>query len=134
MQINDETIHKAFSIVKHEIKTKKKLQKGVAELRKKITQTLQSCHDNVKVKIYMDELLEDPIIIPCGRGDNTLVVTIDSDDGVDFTWTETTMAKAFWDGWGLGTKIAKAIVETIAGFSSTALQTATAPLAIANSK
>lgn len=131
MPINDETVNKAFSKVKDKLRSKKELRKGVAELRKLIAQTLQSCSDNVKVTIYMDEVLDDPIIIPCGKGDNKLLVTIDSDDGVDFTWTETTMAKAFWDGWGLGTKIAKKIVEAIAGFSSAALQTATAPAAIA---
>lgn len=134
LQINDETIHKAFSKVKDKIRSKDELRRGVAEIRRTITQTLQSCSDNVQVKIYLDEVLDDPIIINCGRGDNKLVVTIDSVDGIDFTWTETTMAKAFWDGWGLGTNIAKEIVTAIGGFSSVAVQTATAPLAIAFKK
>lgn len=131
MPINDETVNKAFSKVRDKLRSKKELSKGVAELRKVIAQTVQSCSNNIKVTIYMDEVLDDPIIISCGKGDNKLLVTIDSDDGVDFTWTETTMAKAFWDGWGLGTKIVKGIVETIAAFSSVAVQTAVAPLAIA---
>lgn len=129
MQINDETVNKAFSKVKDLIRTKKGLRKGLADVRKLITQTVQSCSDNV-VKIYMDEVLDDPIVISNGRGDNKLVLTIDSEDGVDFTWTETTMAKAFWDGWGVGTKITKAILQTLAGLSSAVLQTPAAPLAI----
>lgn len=132
LEINDETIHKAFSKVKDKIRTKKELRGGLSEIRKTITQTLQSCSDNVQVKIYIDEVLDDPIIIKCGKGDNKLLVTIDSENGVDFTWTETTMAKAFWDGWGYGVAIAKAIVTTISGFSSLAVQTVTAPLAIAS--
>lgn len=134
MEINDETIHKAFSKVKEKIRSKKELKKGYVELRKTITQTVRSCSDNVQVKIYLYEVLDDPIIINCGRGDNKLMVTIDSKDGVNFTWTETTMAKAFWDGWGLGTNIAKAIVTTIGGLSGAAVQTTTAPLAIAFTK
>lgn len=130
MQINDETVNKAFSKVKDLIRTKKGLRKGLADVRKLITQTVQSCSDNVVVKIYMDEVLDDPIVISNGRGDNKLVLTIDSEDGVDFTWTETTMAKAFWDGWGVGTKITKAILQTLAGLSSAVLQTTAAPLAI----
>lgn len=130
LEINDETVNKALSKVKDKIHSKKELRKGVAELRRTIAQTVQSCSDNVRVKIYMDEVLDDPIIITCGRGDNILVVNIDSEDGVDFTWTETTMAKAFWDGWGLGTQITKSIVTAIAGLSGTALQTAAAPLSI----
>lgn len=134
LEINDETIHKAFSKVKEKIRSKKELKKGYVELRKTITQTVRSCSDNVQVKIYIDEVLDDPIKITCGRGDNKLMITIDSEDGVEFTWTETTMAKAFWDGWGLGTDIAKRVVQTIAGFTGTAFQIATAPLAIANQK
>lgn len=134
MPINDETVHKAFSKVKALIRSKRELRKGVADVRKSITQALKSCSDNVAVKIYMDEVLDDPIVISNGRGDNKLVITIDSEDGVDFTWTETTMAKAFWDGWGIGTQIAKAIVHSIASFSGAALQTAAAPLSIANTK
>lgn len=134
LQINDETINKAFSNVKDKIRSKVELRRGVAEIRRTITQTLQSCSDNVQVKIYLYEVLDDPIIINCGRGDNKLMVTIDSKDGVDFTWTKTTMAKSFWDGWGLGTNIAKAIVTTIGGFSGAAVQTTTAPLAIAFTK
>lgn len=134
MQINDETVNKAFSKVKDLIRTKRGLRKGLADVRKLITQTVRSCSDNVVVKIYMDEVLDDPIVISNGRGDNKLVLTIDSEDGVDFIWTETTMAKAFWDGWGVGMNLVKAIVQTIAGFSSTAFQTVTAPLAIPSTK
>lgn len=123
-------MNKAFSKVKELIRTKKGLRKGLADVRKLITQTVHSCSDNVVVKIYMDEVLDDPIVISNGRGDNKLVLTIDSEDGVDFTWTETTMAKTFWDGWGVGKYLANAIVQTIAGFTGIAFQTVTAPLAI----
>lgn len=62
----------------------------------------------------MDEVLDDPIVETVGNGENKLLITIDSDNGVDFTWTEETLAKAFWDGWDKGEEIAKNVVRCIA--------------------
>lgn len=64
----------------------------------------------------MDEVFDDLIVILNGRGDNKLVIIIDSEDGVDFIWIEMIMVKVFWDGWGIGIKIVKVIVEIIVGF------------------
>lgn len=128
MPLNDETVHKAFSKVREKIKSQKGLRKGYSELRKSIAQTVKSCWNDVKVTIYMDEVLDDPIIITSGKGNNKLLIIIDSDAGVSFTWTEETMAKAFWDGWGIGSEITKSILKAIAGFSSVAVQTLTSPV------
>lgn len=62
----------------------------------------------------MDEVLDDPVITTVGKGENKLLITLDSDNGVDFTWTEETLAKAFWDGWDNRKKITENVIECIA--------------------
>lgn len=90
------------------------LRKAFADVRKVINQTVRSCADNIKVTVYMDEVLDEPIVETVGNGENKLLITIDSDNGNDFTWTEETLAKAFWDGWDKGEEIAKNVVACIA--------------------
>lgn len=71
----------------------------------------------------MDEVLDEPIVETIGNGENKLLITIDSDNGNDFTWTEETLAKAFWDGWDKGEEIAKNVVACIATALASVLST-----------
>lgn len=92
-----------------------------ADVQNLITQTIRNCADNIKLIIYRDEVLDDPVIVSVGEGENKLLITIDSDNGVDFTWTEETLAKAFWDGWENGEEIAKNVAACMASLLMKAL-------------
>lgn len=110
----DAHLSKAFSRAKANFSNRQKLKEAFADIQELITQTVRNCADNIKVIIYMDEVLDDPVITTVGQGENKLLITLDSDNGVDFTWTEETLAKAFWDGWDSGKKIAENVTECIA--------------------
>lgn len=45
------------------------------EVRDNIDKIVQSCADNVKVKIYFD-MLDDPIIIYAGKAENVLEILV----------------------------------------------------------
>lgn len=117
----DETLNGAFARVKAKFRNRPELIKAFADVRKAITQAVRSCADNIIATVYVDEVLDDPIITTVGKGENKLLITIDSENGIDFTWTEETVAKAFWDGWGYGQDIAKKIVAAIATFTGALL-------------
>lgn len=75
-------------------------KKMFIEVREMIHKLVRSCADNVKVVIHMNEILDDPIIVTAGKGENILLVTIHSETGVDHKWTKETWTKVFWEWLG----------------------------------
>lgn len=65
------------------------------QLRKIICELVRSCADNVEVVVKMNEILDDPIIIITGKGENKLLVTIHSETGICYRWTKETWTKMF---------------------------------------
>lgn len=63
--------------------------------------------------IYIDEILEDPIEVLVGAGDNELVITIDEDAHVAYEWTKETWSKIFSDAWNLVQSILQQILGCI---------------------
>lgn len=62
--------------------------------------------------IYIDEVLEDPIEVLAGAGDNELVITIDEDANVSYEWTKETWSKKVKDAWNN----VQSILQEILGF------------------
>lgn len=62
--------------------------------------------------IYIDEILEDPIEVLAGAGDNELVITIDENAHVSYEWTKETWSKIISDAWNL----VQSILQDILGF------------------
>lgn len=68
------------------------------EFRENICKLVRSCADNVEVIVKMNEIMDDPIIVTTGKGENKLLVTIHSETGVDYEWTKETWTKIL-RGW-----------------------------------
>lgn len=97
--MNDERVHKAYRKVKGKFKGYENLKVMVYEVRDEIHNVVRSCANNVRVVIYIDEVLDEPMIIMEGNGDNRLRITIDSSRGVTYEWTKQTIGKilsGFW--------------------------------------
>lgn len=84
------------------------------KLREGINSFVSTCVSNVTVIIYMDAVLEDPIEVTAGEGENKLIITIDKDAKVSYNWTRKTWGKIFRDG----LNNVKSIVQDIIGFIS----------------
>lgn len=65
------------------------------QLRENICELVRSCADNVEVVVKMNEILDDPIIIITGKGENKLLVTMHSETGMSYRWTKETWTKMF---------------------------------------
>lgn len=72
-----------------------KLKGMFFQVRANISELVGSCADNVEVVVKMNEILDYPIIVTAGKGENKLLVTIHSETGVDCKWTKETLTKKF---------------------------------------
>lgn len=72
-----------------------KLREMFFQFRVGIRVLVRSCADNVEVVVKMNEILDDPIIIITGKGENKLLVTIHSETGIHYRWTTETWTKMF---------------------------------------
>lgn len=78
--------------------SKQKLKDMFIDVRENICKSVKICADNVEVVVKMNEILDDPITVTAGKGENKLLITIHSKTGVDYKWTKETWTKMFW-GW-----------------------------------
>ena len=66
------------------------------EIRNTIHQHMKTCADNVRVTIYVDEVLDEPLEFCIGLGENELIITVKHDGTVEYNWTYYTYESAFW--------------------------------------
>lgn len=90
-------IFKGYSRVKDKFIGHDKSKKEYLKLRQKISDYVGSSMDNVHVTIYVDDVLDEPIIMCAGDGENILVITIDADANATHTWVQKTWKKVFRD-------------------------------------
>lgn len=81
--------------------------------------------------VYIDGVLDSPIVVKFGREQNRLVITIRSNGNVRYEWTKETWKKAFRDGWGKVVSITKRIVAAIASKAKSLCLTGAKLLAVA---
>lgn len=84
--------------MKEKIKDKKDVQDGLSKVRKEINETVRGCADNVRVVIYIDGVLDEPMIFSHGKEENRLVITLKRDGGIDYTWADRSLGKYLRDG------------------------------------
>lgn len=123
-ELNDEALHKAFQRVRDKFKGYKELQESFYDVRDGIHSFVQSCVDNVKVVIYMDEVLDQPIIVGVGKQQNRLRITIKSNGSVTYDWTKETWAKVCRDAWNSVTSVIQRILTFIVSKASNLLSLA----------
>lgn len=97
------------------------MKKAFFNLRGGIHNFVSGCVKNVKVTIYIDEVLEDPIEVIAGAGDNELVITIDENAHVNYDWTKETWSKVLSDAWNHVQSIIQGILEFITSKASSLL-------------
>lgn len=73
------------------------MKRAFFKLREGIHEYVSGCVKNVKVTIYIDEVLDDPIEVTVGAGKNELIITIDENAHVSYKWTKETWRKIVKD-------------------------------------
>lgn len=107
-EVIDEELTRAFARVKHKFHDYSMLKEAFYKVRDKILETVKTCSDNVRVVIYMDDVLDKPIIVRIGAEENRLRISIRTDGKASYSWTKETWTKVFFDGWeGVKTLIMK---------------------------
>ena len=66
------------------------------EIRNSIHQHMKTCADNVRVTIYVDEVLDEPLVFSVGPGENDLLISVNHDGTVEYKWTNCTYESVFW--------------------------------------
>lgn len=110
--MDDEALHEAFKRVKEKLKDHKEIREAFFGIRDCIYQWVRSCADNVRVVLYVDDILDDPITIGVGSQENRLRITIKPDGKVTYSWTKQTWGKIFRD---VKEKM-KSLIQAFVGF------------------
>lgn len=84
--------------MKEKIKDKQNILDGLSNIRREINETVSGCADNIRVIIYIDRVLDEPMVFCHGKEENRLVITVKSDGKIDYTWTDRTLGKYIRDG------------------------------------
>lgn len=92
-------IFKAYTRVKDKFIGHDKSKTEYLKLRESISRYIGSCMENVHVTIYVDDVLDEPIIICSGKGENKLVITFDADANFSHKWEKKTWKKVLRDAW-----------------------------------
>lgn len=113
-EVIDEELTRAFARVKQKFNNYDKLREAFYDVRDDITDVVKTCSDNVRVVLYIDDVLDEPIVVGIGDQENRLRISIRSNGKASCSWTKETWSKIFRDGWEGVKSITKKIVECLA--------------------
>lgn len=105
---------RAFARVKRKFNDYDELREAFYDVRDDITKVVKTCSDNVRVVIYIDDVLDDPIVVGIGAEENRLRISIRSNGKALYSWTKETWSKIFRDGWEGVKSLTKKILGSIA--------------------
>lgn len=111
--MNDEALNAAFARVKNKFVNRQDLKRAFLSVRDGINQVVQGCVNNVKVVIYIDEVLDEPIVVNAGEKENKLRITIQPGGNVTYSWTYETFSKILYDAWNGVKEMTKNIIKGI---------------------
>lgn len=111
-EVIDEELTRAFARVKRKFNDYDQLREAFYDVRDDITEVVKTCSDNVRVVVYIDDVLDDPIIVGIGAEENRLRISIRSNGKASYSWTKETWSKIFRDGW----EGVKSLTKKILGF------------------
>lgn len=80
----------AFIRVKKKFEGHQQQRKAFYCIRDGFTPLIETCADNVEVVLYVDDILDEPIIVRIGNQKNRLVITIKTNGTVKYIWTKET--------------------------------------------
>ena len=96
--LDDEALTKAFQRIKHNLNDSE-IREAFYNVRDEIHKYVKTCDRNIRVVIYFDDVLDDPLVVVVGPGENRLRITIKRNGKVTYSWTKETWAKFFRDAW-----------------------------------
>lgn len=118
---------RAFQRIKHNLNDSE-IRDAFYNVRDEIHKHVKTCDRNIRVVIYFDDVLDDPLVVVVGPGENRLRITIKRNGKVTYNWTKETLAKFFRDAWeGIKTltiNILQCIVSNISPLLRVATQVA----------
>ncbi|XP_062597224.1 uncharacterized protein LOC134258702 [Saccostrea cucullata] len=123
-ELNDEALNRAFVRVKQKFRDNEELRDSFYDVRDGIHEVVATCANNVKVVIYIDEVLDEPIIVCAGNQENRLRITIKTEGRVTYSWTKETWGKVFRDAWNGVKSLTKKIIGCIVSKARTILSLA----------
>lgn len=93
-------MHRAIQKIKHKFgDDRREMLKAMYKIRDTIHEEIKSCANNVKVYIYVNDVLEEPLHFTVGSMENELVISVQDDGTITYKWTSYTKVKSFWDFW-----------------------------------
>ncbi|XP_062605066.1 uncharacterized protein LOC134266878 [Saccostrea cucullata] len=114
--ITHQDLNKAFNRVKEKFNGFNAVKKSFREIRNKLHEIVRSFSNNVRVVIYVDDILDDPIILEAGNAENELLIAIDPEGEYTYSWPKKTWSKVFSDVWEGLKSFVGSILSCIASF------------------
>lgn len=115
--MNDEDLHEAFIRVKKKFEDHKVEKEAYFCIRDGFTSLIESCADNVRVVLYVDDILDEPIVVKMGDQENRLRITIKTNGTITYKWTKETWAKIFQGASMTRDALGKKIVSLLKSFA-----------------
>lgn len=109
--MNDEDLQEAFIRVKKKFEGHQREKEAFYCIRDGFTPLIESCADNVRVALYVDDILDEPIIVGIGDEENRLRITIKTNGTVTYGWINETWGKIFRDALMTVNSLAKKMVS-----------------------
>lgn len=72
---------------------------------------VRGCCDNVRITVFFDDILDEPLVVPIGKEENCLQITFKQDGRVKYNWTKQTWSKFFRDCWEGGKSFIRNIIS-----------------------
>lgn len=109
--MSDEDLQEAFIRVKKKFEGHQREKEAFYCIRDVFTPMIKSCADNVRVVLYVDDILDDPIVVEIGDEENRLRITIKTNGTVTYNWDKETWWKIFKDAAMTVNALAKKLVS-----------------------
>lgn len=95
MELNDEDLQEAYLRVKKKFEGHQQQKEAFFGIRDGFSSLIESCADNVRVVLYADDILDEPIVVSIGDEENRLRITLKTNGTITYNWTKETWGKIF---------------------------------------
>ena len=86
MKAVEQLIHRSIEKLKEILKNHDSTKEALYTLRDKIQPMIDGCADNIKIIIYLDDVLDGSIEIKAGTEENCLRITIQNNGNITHNW------------------------------------------------
>lgn len=111
-EVVDEELTRVFARFRERFSSNHEIREKFFEARDGITEMVRGCCDNVRITVFFDNILDEPLVVQIGKEENCLKITFKQDGRVIYCWTKETWRKFFRDCWEGG----KCFIRNIISF------------------